>query len=85
MKIFIFSGLKIAEISSIWFIPYYLGRWNPFGVFESWANGSLIEIWTVGFQTMLLVALGAVVFILVCLAIYGNWQGAKKLDKKMDR
>ena len=29
-RILIFLGLKIVEIGSVFFAPFYLGKWNPF-------------------------------------------------------
>ncbi len=77
-RISIFIGLKVAEISAIVFIPYYLGmllsKWEWFCV-----KFTLQSYWITGFMGIwaLVASLGAV--LLIVLLVIGNWNWAKKI------
>jgi len=76
-KIVIFVLLKIVEISSIIFIPYLLGLWNPFGLRDDY-------FWLMGLGT-LVVGVIAPLFIIAVLAVFCcfNWNLAKNIVRKI--
>ena len=76
-KIVIFVLLKIGEISSVIFIPYLLGLWNPFGLRGNY-------FWLMGLETLV----GGVIvpfFIIAVLVVFCcfNWDLAKKIEGKL--
>ena len=82
-RIAIFVGLKIAEISAIIFIPYFIGvldkntvRW----AFFDWKVMSVFDLWMAGFQYFAALLMGIAAIGLIYLAVYANWQWAKKLN-----
>lgn len=70
MKVLLFIGLKIAELSLIIFAPYYLGMWV-----HSWTGyfcmhdstiPSCCPLWGIGLLSLMMafvVAVGAIVFV----------------------
>ena len=79
MKIVIFISLKVAEISTLWFIPYYLGKWNPFNLRDGFPAETMLQLWVLGLGTVFF-SLVAVFFL--CLAMHENWKWATKLTKR---
>ena len=85
-RIYIFIGLKLAEISAVVFIPYYFGGFclifnaalvNKIPCFDYYR---VFEIWLVGAICLLIVLLWVViVFELIPAIIKDNWKRAGRM------
>lgn len=83
-KVLIFIGLKIAEISAIVFIPYFIGVFDKNTVQwlhrPEWQGGSFFYTWFNGLGYILYLAAGSCGIALIGLVIVGNWKWAKKIS-----
>lgn len=81
-QITIFIGLKIAEISSIVFIPYFIGVLDKNTVqwtFYDFGN-VVFDLWVAGFMYLISLVIIACLVVLSYAVIQVNWKWAKKIN-----
>ena len=86
-KVLWFIGLKIIEIATVVFGPYYLGMWV-----HTWSGNWLcmhnaeptvcVPYWIIGFLSLLMVVASAMIMGLIA---YFNWQWARMLHEKFKK
>lgn len=82
-RVLCFIGLKVAEISAVVFIPYFLGmlflKWEWYVGFMELEGAPL---WLVGFLSILIGIIAPVtIVVLLVIFIMGNWNLAGKLSE----
>ena len=91
MKVLIFIVLKIVEISSVIFVPYYLGRlvhlFTGFFCYHDRLIPCCTPFWVIGFVSMFyaIVIVMVIVMVILGLVFLGivNWKLAEKLLKRI--
>lgn len=82
-RVLYFIGLKVAEVSAVVFIPYFLGmllmKWKWYVTFME-VEG--VPLWIVGIGSIIMwIGLPVVIVVVLVVFIMGNWEWAQKLSK----